>query len=76
MRTHWKRLTITACAAALLAACVMGSPDGINDVGVGAGKVDGSDFTDCELDAVLDLVVHRSRATALPTPNETKRRAS
>lgn len=47
-------LAILLCLASPLAGCAVDSPDGIDDVGlVPGGKADGSDYSPCELDAVV-----------------------
>lgn len=52
-----KAIVPVTLATALAACAAPGSgPDGEDEVGLAAGKADGSAFTDCELDEVLALV--------------------
>jgi len=48
-------LALIAALGLPVTACVsnQSSPDDINSVGVGGGKADGEEFSDCELDAVV-----------------------
>jgi phosphatidylserine/phosphatidylglycerophosphate/cardiolipin synthase-like enzyme len=49
-------LLLVACNATIEASGPTGSPDGADAVGIAAGKADGSLFTQCELDAIVDFV--------------------
>lgn len=58
--TQPTRIALIASLVAALGGCAMQgdvSPDGVDDVGVVAGgKADGSDYTPCELNAVVDAL--------------------
>lgn len=65
---HFRNLLVLTVALVTLAACIGDEelcPDGEFEDGADVGKADGSSFSDCELDAVLELVNDPTTTEAL-----------
>ncbi len=79
MRSFLALLTLPTLALAATACTDAGtdeSPDGVNDVGVGDGKGDGAELTDCQKTAVLKLLNDGATAEDLENAGVHRRAAA